>query len=547
MSGALPDWAKEVTQAYVSGAANQFILHGNVADRMLLPDGTIGDMSGSLGQSLLPNFDVIFSYDLGNGLRVDKGKEIVAEWPAFKEAEGMLPSQPRAAVETLTRYFRYQINLLRMGGKALHIACIIKSAHLVLPNLSGGLSYDLNASAALVRDWSMDPAFCDLPLATILLTEALNDLHPLLTSNFRAATVRIPLPGEKEILALSISHSNWKPAISAFQDHPEEFARQLCGVSLASVEGLLKLHAYQKKPILASDLGLIKKRLVERESSGLITFIESKKTLEDVHGLEAVKKWLRQDIALWKAGDINSFPMGYLLCGPVGTGKTYLVECLAGEAGLPVVKLNNFRDKYLGTTEGNLEKIFRLLAALGKCYVFIDEADQALGKRESGTSDSGLSGRIYSMFAQEMSNRNNRGRIVWILASSRPDLIEVDLKRPGRVDVKIPIFPTADATEGFSLIRSLCARHKVALQAEDFATVEKRIPELLTPGGADVLAGNVYRSFKTGEGKTPVEALQIVLDRYQPPVDPETIKFQIRLAASEASDRSFVPQLFSNL
>ena len=91
--------------------------------------------------------------------------------------------------------------------------------------------------------------------------------------------------------------------------------------------------------------------------------------------------------------------MGYLLCGPVGTGKTYLVECLAGEAGVPVVKLKNFRDKWVGSTEGNLEKIFRLLQALTRCFVFIDEADQALGSRDPAANDSGFSGRIYSMMA----------------------------------------------------------------------------------------------------------------------------------------------------
>ena len=135
--------------------------------------------------------------------------------------------------------------------------------------------------------------------------------------------------------------------------------------------------------------------------------------------------------------------MGYLLCGPVGTGKTFLVECLAGEAGVPVVKLKNFRDRWVGSSEGNLEKIFRLIRALGRCMVFIDEADQTLGKRDSGSNDSGLSGRIYSMIAQEMSDSGNRGRVLWLLASSRPDLIEVDLKRPGRIDVKVPLLPTS--------------------------------------------------------------------------------------------------------
>jgi SpoVK/Ycf46/Vps4 family AAA+-type ATPase len=72
-----------------------------------------------------------------------------------------------------------------------------------------------------------------------------------------------------------------------------------------------------------------------------------------------------------------------------------MVECLAGEAGVPVVKLKNFRDKWIGSTEGNLEKIFRLLQALGRCFVFIDEADQALGRRDAQAGDSGVSERVY--------------------------------------------------------------------------------------------------------------------------------------------------------
>ena len=170
--------------------------------------------------------------------------------------------------------------------------------------------------------------------------------------------------------------------------------------------------------------------------------------------------------------------MGYLLCGPVGTGKTFLVECLAGEAGVPVVKLKNFRDRWVGSSEGNLEKIFRLVRALGRCMVFIDEADQTLGRRESGSGDSGLSGRLYSMIAQEMADTANRGRVLWILASSRPDLIEVDLKRPGRVDVKVPLLPTSTPAESAALIGALAKRYGLAARpTRELAT--------LTPQHAD--------------------------------------------------------------
>lgn len=49
--------------------------------------------------------------------------------------------------------------------------------------------------------------------------------------------------------------------------------------------------------------------------------------------------------------------MGYLLCGAVGTGKTFLAQCAAGEIGIPCVVLKNFRSKYVGETEGNLERV----------------------------------------------------------------------------------------------------------------------------------------------------------------------------------------------
>jgi len=125
--------------------------------------------------------------------------------------------------------------------------------------------------------------------------------------------------------------------------------------------------------------------------------------------------------------------------------------------------MKNFRDKWVGSSEGNLEKIFRLIHALGRCYVFIDEADQALGRRDSASGDSGVGGRIYSMLAEEIGGSTNRGRVIWVLASGRPDLIEVDLKRPGRVDVKIPLSPTTTPREGFDLIRMLCGKRGLAI------------------------------------------------------------------------------------
>jgi SpoVK/Ycf46/Vps4 family AAA+-type ATPase len=294
--------------------------------------------------------------------------------------------------------------------------------------------------------------------------------------------VRIDLPTVSQIdEALQQLSVNYSTALSEVGKDSSNTATQLAGTTLCALENIVKTKQHRKEPLDSADLAKIKKDLVENDTNGLIEFLQTQRTLNDVYGLDSIKTWLRQDIALWRKNDTAALPKGYLLCGPVGTGKTYLVECLAGEAAVPVVKMKNFRDKWVGSSEGNLEKIFRLIHALGRCYVFIDEADQSLGRRDSSSGDSGVSGRIYSMLAEEMGSSSNRGNIIWILASSRPDLIEVDLKRPGRVDVKIPLFPTSTKRESFDLLRMLLKKRSIDLPAESLAALEVYVPYFLHP------------------------------------------------------------------
>ena len=77
---ALPEWSRELVDLYESNATTQFILHGNVNDRLLLDDKAgvrLGGLPDFLEEVLLPSFDVVLSYDLGNGLRA-----------CFRSAEG---------------------------------------------------------------------------------------------------------------------------------------------------------------------------------------------------------------------------------------------------------------------------------------------------------------------------------------------------------------------------------------------------------------------------------------------------------------------------
>lgn len=557
---ALPAWSEAIRELYLSGAANQFLLHGNVEDRLLLPGeeggapGGLGSLWDFLARHQLRRFDLVLSYELGAGLRVESGGELFRKLRPADE----LPKDPAAAIDYLDRLLRYLVNLRQLkpggpqprdaaeslAGRNFHAGIILKGADLIFPRGQNALNYQLSSMATLVRSWSRESHYLEHHLAVFLAAENLNDLHPLLAANPRAAAIEIRLPDARALETVFAHFAGIYPrALAAFAGDPAFPASRLAGASLGSIESLLKTREHAGQPLAEGDLAALKKDLVEKDSQGLIEFLEPRRTLDDYHGAEPVKAWMRQDIALWRQNDLQAMPMGYLICGPVGTGKTYLVECLAGEAGAPVVKMKNFRDKWVGSTEGNLEKIFHLLHALGRCVVFIDEADQSLGSRGGGSGDSGVSGRVYSMMAQEMSDSRNRGRILWILASSRPDLIEVDLKRPGRVDVKIPLFPSHDPAEGYLLTRSIGKRLGLDLPEEAPEVLRPLLPSMVTPGAAEAIAVKAYRLAKTREVDA-VEALRDCLDEYRSPVPQDVMDFQIGLAVREASDMEFVPEPF---
>ncbi|HLA29868.1 MAG TPA: ATP-binding protein [Pseudomonas sp.] len=538
--GKAPAWLDELRLAYESGAHGQFVLYGNVADRFPL-DGRLVSLTRYLEARLLGTFDLVFLYDPGNGLSLLRGGERFAQWPAAEQVRPW-PHEPRAAIELISRYLRYRANLQALGrGDAEHVAVILRGAELILPASRQG-DFASASLASLVRDWAAEPPFADMAFASLLLADNLNDLHPLVANNPRIDRVQVPLPDADSLgqclAQLRLDH----PAAFASEDNGT--VQALAGVSLSALTSLVKRRAHEGKVLGAQDWVEAKKELVETDSAGLVEFIESKRTLDDYHAQDALKIWLRQDMALWQAADLRALPKGYIFCGPVGTGKTYLVECLAGEAGVPVVKLKNFRDRWVGSSEGNLEKIFRLIRGLGRCIVFIDEADQTLGKRDGGSGDSGLSGRLYSMIAQEMGDADNRGKVIWILASSRPDLIEVDLKRPGRVDVKIPLLPTTTVEESAALLKALLKRFELKLEIK--ALVKLPLPLLLTPGAAEALAVKVYRQVRTAQMQ-PLAALEHCLQGYQPPVAEQVLRMQMSIAIREATDMAFVPESLRHL
>ena len=154
----------------------------------------------------------------------------------------------------------------------------------------------------------------------------------------------------------------------------------------------------------------------------------------------------------------------------MGSAKTFLVECFAHEIGFPCVKLKNFRSMWVGATESNLERILKILAALTPVGVVIDEADAALGNREQ-SGDSGTQNRVFAQIAAFMGDTRYRGRILWFLITSRPDLLPVDLKRQGRAEEHVPLFYPETLDEYSEIYRVMVRKLGLKTPVTDLAEV----------------------------------------------------------------------------
>jgi SpoVK/Ycf46/Vps4 family AAA+-type ATPase len=153
------------------------------------------------------------------------------------------------------------------------------------------------------------------------------------------------------------------------------------------------------------------------------------------------------------------------------------------------------------------------------------------------------------MLAKEMSDTNNRGKILWVFATSRPDLLEVDLKRQGRLDVHIPLFPPGDPESRQALFRAMSRKVGLDIDPEDLP----QPPDNEQVGGNEmegilVRALRIHATQGEGEEARPLaEIIQEVIDDVRPSAHVERLQLMDLLAVKECTDTRFLPERFNQL
>lgn len=540
-----PKWAKDLAERYMSGAASVFIVHGNVNDRVPLR-GEKGvsfvSLPDFLKEAVFGQRDAVLGYDQGSGITVNS--EAATDF--FKTVEAMdvvsgtsnskrLPKDPAGALTVLDRFIRSRA----LGSKKASVAVLIQYAHMAVPRSEVQfMSQDDFRSVILLQKWAKDPDFARSDVTIVLITGSLQDLNESIINNPFTAKIEVPLPDEAERLEFIKA----QPQPASCEVSLEALAKQTNALSRVDLEVLMREAARLGKVDLAF-VARKKKELIEKSCFGLLEFLEPRATLDAVEGLAAAKKRLREDIVLIKKGFWDALPMGYLFCGPVGTGKTYLATCAIGEIGIPCVQLLNFRSKWVGATEGNLERILLTLRALGPVGVIIDEADAFMGDRSS-EGDSGTSNRIFAQFASQMGDTKYRGKILWFLLTCRPDLLPVDIKRQGRVEIHIPLFYPQVSSEKRLLFVAMSKKQKWPVVEAD---VDPAWFEGRKLSGADIeaiLVAAKRKSLLDGDAQARKVYLGQAATDFIPATSQAQVQYQELAAVIECTDRNFLPESY---
>jgi AAA+ superfamily predicted ATPase len=543
-----PAWTKELANLYFSGTINTFVLHGNVND--LVPirvdsRQSFVSLPDFLATQVFGSWDITLSYDLGRGLRPQAGDDARRLQGTVQYLAGIVgtpnawPRDPDKVLDLLEPIL--QRNLLEENVEnRKRIAFLFEHSQYLLP--TGDLATQARGQAArLVRflAWAANPYIKRLNVAFCLITDKLSELSERLVNSPHVAAIEIPLPSvqeRREFIAATVGDNTARLGSMTV----DGLAQTSAGLSLVNLNVLLAQSGTRGFDL--SQFRKLKKYMIERQCQGLVEFVEPPHKLDLLVGQPQAKARLEQDAAWITQGRLETAPMGYLFCGPVGTGKTFFAECYAGSIGIPCLKLRNFRSKYVGETEGNIEQVLTVLRSLGPVVVIVDEADASLGDRQT-EGDSGTSGRVFSMIASQMGDTRYRGQIIWMLLTSRPDLLPIDLKRQGRCEVHIPLFPPQDAAEIAEMFRAMSKKNKVKLTADAIPEVS---PERQLSGAdlESVLLSARRKALLDGREEVRRGDLETALDEFIPSAQSLEKEMQELAAVLECTDRNFLPPVW---
>lgn len=220
----------------------------------------------------------------------------------------------------------------------------------------------------------------------------------------------------------------------------DKLVMTLKGLSKTEIFSVLELAISDDGELDYTDLPLIREQKQQMiKKSGILDMVQVKESLEDIGGLEVLKKWLRRKAEIFKNVKIaNDFgvatPKGVLIVGMPGCGKSLTAKAAAKTFDVPLLRLDMGRlmGKYVGESEANMRRAIYLTEASSPCVLWIDELEKAFAGIGSNSSGSEVTTRLFGNFLTWMQEKKS---LAFVVATAN-DITKLppELLRKGRFD-----------------------------------------------------------------------------------------------------------------
>ena len=309
-----------------------------------------------------------------------------------------------------------------------NLLIMLEAADMIIPQEEiSRMSLADRHRVGILNDWFGDPRFMEGGDTVILLAESRSQIHNRISRLPQVVSIEVPLPDQKQ------RHDYIVDCLTNVDVAPwhvcNAIAEQSSGLSIHALRQFLKGEDHSLKALTAK----VEEYMVSQVGEGVIEFSRPSHTLKEVVGFSTVKKFMEKELI---PGFLNGSIGGAAVGGPIGGGKTFICEAVAAELGIPVIILKNIRSKWYGETDAIFERLKRLLETFHRIMIFVDEADTQFGSVSDGhATERRLTGKVQGM----MSDPRLKGKVIWFLMTARIHLLSPDIRRPGRMDLIIPI------------------------------------------------------------------------------------------------------------
>ena len=363
---------------------------------------------------------------------------------------------PTLALEVLRQFCLLSRSTNAQGEKLLpeKLIILIEATDMLLPEGEiRSLSLPDRHRVSIVQDWISDSNFMNGNDTVVFIAESPSLVNSRIIRLPQVVTVEIPAPGMAERQHFISWFNNTPKLIEKplnLWGSQAQLAMLTAGLSLQALRQMLLSACYSGEKLQPEDvIEKVSEFIQAQLGEDVVEFKKPAHSLKDIVGNQKLVDFLKtQLIPRITSTGPDAIP-GMSVCGPIGSGKTFIFEGLAGELDIPVLVLKNIRSMWFGQTDVIFERLRRLLMALVKVLIFVDEADTQFGGvgRDAHSTERRLTGKIQAM----MSDPQLRGNITWLLMTARIYNLSPDLRREGRVgDIVVPVLdPSGDDREAF--------------------------------------------------------------------------------------------------